>query len=588
MSTALTGPGGGVPDALVPSSWERLLGRVVGSPRRVFWFGFLAMLLVTSCWVVGNPLIASVDEASHATKAAATVRGQWVPDTEGQSAGVGVAEVPELFEDAIDLQYCIAFQPDTPASCQPELTGDLDDETEVLTTAAAYNPLYYAVVGVPSLLPVGEHTLYLMRFMSAVLGSLLFAVALRTVAEVRRSHWLVLGVVAALTPMVLYLTSAVNPQTTEVMGALALWVCLLTTLRYPDPALLTRRLARIALVGAFFVNSRGISPLFLVCILVAVLVAVPWRSVVDLVRDRRSWPWIGLAAVASVAAAAWILLAGALPQVEQVLNPELVGLRVVKTTLGETSYYLQSMIGVFGWLDTPLPGWLYYVFAGVVGLVVGLALAVGRRRVLLAMAGTALVVLVLPVVVQLAQAKYLGFIWQGRYMLPLALGIPVLAGFAVQDRLRDLPSWVARRVLRLVVLVAAGGHFVAFGVNLHRYVNGAQGEWTGWDAESWLPPVQPWVLLAVYAVAWAAVAAVLLAAADAGPAAGLGEDARSGASNHADAAVPPTGSAPDAAVPPTGSASDGAPSDGPASDRSVPPDAGSGGSERLAAPSSPA
>lgn len=516
MSTALTGAGapGGSVGPSVPSHGRGPLGGLAGTPRRVFWLSFLAMLLVTSGWVVGNPLIASVDEASHATKAAATVRGQWVPDTEGQPAGAGVAEVPEVFEDAIDLQFCIAFQPDTPASCQPELGDGLDDEIPVVTTAAAYNPLYYALVGAPSLLPVGEHTFYLMRLLSAVLGSLLFATAVRTVAEVARSHWLVLGVVAALTPMVIYLSSAVNPQTTEVMGALTLWVCLLVTLRYPDPALLVRRLARIAVVGVLFVNSRGISPLFLVCILAAVLLAVPWRHVVALVRDRRSWPWIAVAGVGSVAAGLWILLAGALPEVEQVMNPELVGLRIVKTTLGETSYYLQSMIGIFGWLDTTLPGWLYYTFAGIVGLLVGLGLAVGRPRMILAMLGTGLVVLVLPVLVQYSQAKYLGVIWQGRYMLPLAVGIPVLAGFAVQERLRGVPLWVTRRVLRVAVLAAAAGHVVAFGINLHRYVNGALGEWTGWDAESWLPPVQPWLLLAVYVAAWAAVAAVLLAAAE--------------------------------------------------------------------------
>lgn len=485
------------------------------TPRGIFWLSFVAMLLVTSGWVLGNPLIASVDEASHATKAAATVRGQWLPDTEGQPAGAGEAQVPELFEQAIELQFCIAFEPDQPASCQPELVGDLGDETEVVTTAAAYNPLYYAVVGVPSLLPIGEHTLYLMRLMGAVLGSVLFAVAVRTVAEVPRSHWLVYGLLAATTPMVIYLSSAVNPQTTEVVGGITLWVCLLTTLRYPDRDLLVRRLARIAVVGILFVNSRGISPLFLAVMVVAVLLASPWSSVVGVVRDRRSWPWIALAALGSVAAVLWILLAGALPTVDRVMNPDLVGLPIVVTTLGQTSYYLQSMIGIFGWLDTTLPGWLYYLFAGAVGLLVGLGLALARARVVLAMVGTAFVVLALPVAVQYFQARYLGVIWQGRYMLPLAVGIPVLAGFAVQARDRDLPLWLDRRVLRLAVLVVAGGHVVAYAVNLHRYVNGASGEWIGWSDSSWLPPVGPWVLLAVYAVAWVVVAVALLLAAEA-------------------------------------------------------------------------
>ncbi|WP_298460435.1 DUF2142 domain-containing protein [uncultured Cellulomonas sp.] len=518
MSTAATLPGGdGTGLGSVAATPGRRRPWAPRTPRGVFWLSFVAMLLVTSGWVVGNPLIASVDEASHATKAAATVRGQWVPDTEGLPAGSGEAEVPELFEAAIELQYCIAFEPDQPASCQPELDGDLGEQTPVVTTAAAYNPLYYAVVGVPSLFPVGEHTLYLMRLVSAVLASAMFAAAVRTLAEVGRAHWLVYGLLAATTPMVIYLSSAVNPQTTEVMGAIALWVCLLTTLRYPRPDLLTRRLARIALIGVLFVNSRGMSPLFLVVLLVAVLVASPWSGVLAVLRDRRSWPWIALAAAGSVAAGLWILLADALPTVSRVINPELVGLPIVATTLGQTSYYLQSMIGIFGWLDTTLPGWLYYAFAGVVGLVVGLGVALARARVLVAMAGTALVVLGLPVAVQYFQARYLGVIWQGRYMLPLAVGLPVLAGLAVQARDRGLPAWLDRRVLRLAVLVVAAGHVVAYAVNMHRYVNGASGEWIGWSATSWLPPVNPWVLLAAYAAGWALVAVALLRAAEPGP-----------------------------------------------------------------------
>jgi hypothetical protein len=223
----------------------------------------------------------------------------------------------------------------------------------------------------------------------------------------------------------------------------------------------------------------------------------------------------------------------------------------VKTTLGETSYYLQSMIGIFGWLDTTLPGWLYHVFAGIVVLLVALALAIGRRRIILAMLGTALVVLVLPVLVQYSQAKYLGFIWQGRYMLPLAVGVPILAGLAVQDRPHAVPLWVSRRVLRVAVVAAAAGHVVAFGVNLHRYVNGTDGEWIGWGSESWLPPVPLWLLVAGYAVAWAALAVLFLAAAETtsgGPESDGDHGGRDAGAHVTEGAVPDE-AVPDEAVP---------------------------------------
>ena len=41
-------------------------------------------------------------------------------------------------------------------------------------------------------------------------------------------------------------------------------------------------------------------------------------------------------------------------------------------------------------------------------------------------------VILLPIYAEYGQAHFIGQFWQGRYGLPIAVGVPLLAGFAVQ------------------------------------------------------------------------------------------------------------------------------------------------------------
>lgn len=479
-------------------------------PRRAFWGSFLLLFVVSALWSIGNPLIAAVDEASHAIKAAASARLEFSLDSRGQPSGLGYADVPEIYDQLIDQQYCIAFQPDTTANCQPEFTGDLGADSDALTSAALYNPLYYFIVGLPSLLPAGEYTVYLMRLVSALLASFLAAQAIRTIAEIRRSHWLLIGAIASMTPMVFYLSSAINPQSVEIMGALTLWLTLLATLRDPQPHLLTRRLARITIATVLFVNARGLGPVYLLIIIVAAIAVSPRVNLVAVIKERRSWPYIAMCGIGSIIAVIWIFTEGSLPIGKTVINPEYVGRNIILITAGQTSEYLEGMFGVFGWLDTRLPGWLLFMIAGHITVSVLAGFALGSWRSRLVIAGLAALVIVLPVAAQFMQAKYLGIFWQGRYALPLAMGVPILAGFAMLKPSEQIPLWINRRILGMVLTVWTGIQIASFGVNLHRYVNGFNGSWYQILPSSWLPPLHPYLLMLLTVAGWAALSWFLL------------------------------------------------------------------------------
>ena len=129
---------------------------------RTFWIALLLSFVVLAGWALASPHMASPDEPAHAAKAAATVRGQLAADESQFRPGRGTFDVPALFEQAWG-QPCFAYEPQIPAGCSPRIGGDLQVIVPVESHVARYNPLYYAVVGIPSQVPLSEFTFTAMR-----------------------------------------------------------------------------------------------------------------------------------------------------------------------------------------------------------------------------------------------------------------------------------------------------------------------------------------------------------------------------------------------------------------------------------------
>ena len=478
----------------------------LGTPRATFWLTFVILFVITSLWSLANPLMAVVDEGSHTVKAAASARLQLSGDETGLPSGNGTFRVPELYDQALTLPNCFAFSPTTPARCQQDLVGDVAEVTDVPTSAARYNPIYYAIVGIPSLFPTGETTLYLMRLASAMLSAALLASAFRAVAEMKRRSWLMVGLLLTITPTVLNLAGAINPQSVEIAGSIGLWVSLLALVRAPDPALLHRRLVRLTVLSVLFVNSRALSPFFLAVIVLTVALSAPWPNVKAVVTDRRSWPYLSVAFLGTVAAVAWIRVMGGLANSGEIRYPELTPTRVVGLTLEQTAYYFESLVGVFGWLDSRMPEWGYLLFAALLGVIVVIGWTLADRRNKVVILGLSGLTLLLPAVLQASQAPYVGIVWQGRYIAPLAVGIVLLAAFSARDAEDRAPEQLARSVMGTIGIALVLGHLAAFAANLHRFVNGTGSSWIRLHSGSWAPPLPPAVLLGLAAISWAALA----------------------------------------------------------------------------------
>ena len=141
--------------------------------------------------------------------------------------------------------------------------------------------------------------------------------------------------------------------------------------------------------------------------------------------------------------------------------------------LGHTGPWFQQMVGVFGWLDTGSPLVTFAIWYGAIGFVVVLALGVVDARWVLAMGVLIAVVLLVPVAIVYAQVHRLGVDWQGRYIMPMAVGVPLLATALIDG------TGILRRVRsRVSTLLCAGvgvAGFAAFFWTLRRYASGIAG-----------------------------------------------------------------------------------------------------------------
>lgn len=478
------------------------------SPRAVFWLSWVVLTALSGIWAVANPMGASPDEPAHIVRAAALVNQEELTEVR---PGVWHADLPWIYGITHEMPGCFAFDSTKPASCWPQDFGDVAEVRGTTTTAGNYNPLYYAVVGLPALLPPGLDVLYLMRLTSAVLCSLCLALGLRTVAETARRRWTVAAVAVAITPMAVFMNSTVNPNAVEVAAGLGLWLTLLLTLRDPDPdpVLVRRRWWRAGFLVVLLVNAKAFSPLYLAIIVVAVAVLAGWRPVRSVLTDRRAWPGLALGVVGSVAAVLWTLGAGAVSGAGIVAYPELGYRRALNNVLRLTSSYVEQQFGRFGWHDTPAPGTVYLLLAAALGLLVVLALAVGRRREWLALVGVAALVVALPVVLQVPNASQVGLPWQGRYLMAVSVGVPLIAGVLLDARF-EVAGRVARRVSWILLAVAGVVQVMSFWENLRRYVAGTSAPWFEPVDAPWAPPLPAPLLLAAAVVAVGAVVALLV------------------------------------------------------------------------------
>jgi hypothetical protein len=475
-------------------------------PWKIFLLSWALFSVLSALWAIATPISGGPDEPAHIVKAAAVVRGELT----GTAVERGIEVTVPRYVAETHRRTCFAFHPGRPASCAPAATEDPGELVTATTTAGLYNPTYYALVGWPSLLIHDDGGIYAMRFAGAVLSSLFLAFAAMLVSGWRRGGFVVTGILAAVTPMVLFLNGVVNPNSVETTATLAAFAALLALIVDPQPERMRTRILLLLISAVIAANMRGTSPVWLAVVLLiplALLTREQWQSVFR--HKVALWTSLSVAAVGLFLALLWTLLSNSLgagitgstkvTDFPGVGTSPLIGFF---TMLSKTFDFSVGMIAEFGWLDTFAPPFVYLIWSLIVGALLFAGFVALRRRSFLVFLALLASVIVVPATIQAAYVTLGGYIWQGRYTLPLFVCLLLGTAALLTGRLPAVSRRTLRRSAVLLGVLWALAQFTAFAWTLKRYAVGVEGTWKALVvAPSWQPPGGVIVVLVATAVA---------------------------------------------------------------------------------------
>lgn len=470
--------------------------------------GLLAGLMIL--WSLATPLMAYPDEPVHTIKAAAVARGQIFVE-EGKSFGHGVhVQVPSYIAN-LQSQTCFAFQRDKPADCAPSIPTDDNYLTIGVTSAGLYNPMYYWITGFPSLIMSGAPAIFAMRIVSALLSALFYAAGFTALTRLRHPKWPIVAAAVAMTPMVLFLASGINPNSLEIAATMAVFCGFLVVLENSKqlavvrPAVITVGLSSIALA-----NTRSVSLIWLLCAVVVACLCYRGKDVTAIFRNKLVLLTVGITAVGLLLGLLWNAWmfnappsAGEAPLGISNATGDIQPYRAFLTMLDRSFDFVAQYIGVMGWLESSLPQGVFMFWNMLLILVLLFVFLVRRWRLQIGFVVAVGMLVLVPSVMQAVLVSSVGFIWQGRYSLPLFLIAVIAAGMSF--RFRHFPRGrPAESMTRLFLGAAVLAHVYGFLYVLRRYVVGIPdyGNWqTMITVPGWQPPLTWEGLTVVYAAA---------------------------------------------------------------------------------------
>ena len=376
-----------------------------------------------------------------------------------------VVTVPKRFANMPDSEYCNSFEafPDT---CPVHLQGS-DRSVRALTYVGRYPPLYYGVVGLPSLLWQSDAAIYAMRLVSGALTASLIGLAIAMAAVWSTRRILLLGVTVVATPMLLVFGGVVNPSGLEMSAALCTWtgglILVLEHSERPPRSLVIS----CTIAAVLFALARPLSVPWLALAALFVALLRP-HAVRVLWADRRARIGSVIVAGASALALAWVAWAhswGVMPVGRPVAAGSAPLLRTTELVVGHAAGWIHEFVGAFGWeVANPPPLAVWLLVVSLVGvLLVGVVTA--ERWQLAVLALLSAVALALPVALIASQAAKNGITWQSRDGYPLFCGVVLVAAVIARlppqrsPRVEVLQTRSVRRFAVIVACCVAGTQF---------------------------------------------------------------------------------------------------------------------------------
>lgn len=430
------------------------------SPRQVFWSVLVGVLLVQGAWILTLPTFRGSDEFDHVYRAAAVARGEWTSHGGAVNGRGGYVDIPGSIVKAAQ-EVCEVYDYTGPDNCRASRTYPNGD-VQVATAASQYNPTYYAVIGTLAKPFGGDAANYAMRILGALLCAVLIAWAAALTARWAQSWTPLIALAVGLTPVLIYSTTVAAPNGLTYAGAVLFWSALIAASR--SDAATGWRLALPAAVGAsVMVTTHTTGAMWVFLISIIALVLRPFREWVGmLARDRAPWA-IAILAVSTVTALSlvWVranntnALSAPMEDV-----PPLTGALLFRSEL----LWIFQTIAAFPVRNEAAPTLVYVLWAVPFAVLAVRGTRAASSRLRLTLVSTLVLVVAVPTVLTLLTYTREGVSWQGRYTLPLSIGLVLLAGSALDRWGRPLPT---RAVVAGFLLMAAAMAISTVHVGLH-------------------------------------------------------------------------------------------------------------------------
>jgi Predicted membrane protein (DUF2142) len=435
---------------------------------------FLVLFVLCAAWCLATPLGGAPDEPAQIVKAAATVQGELIGQpVRGAHAATRSFRIPALFRSVYALPECYQFHSKIPAGCAPHLRSSSRIVT-VSTYVGRYPPLYYAIVGLPTLVMHSQSVIYFMRLIGAFIDALLLSLAFAIAAIWCRSTLMVEALALAITPMVFFFAGVVNPNGFEIAAAICAWTSGLALVRnwslHPPRSVL----AAFVVSGSLLELTRGLSVLWMALIVVTLICLEP-RTCWRLLHQRSVRIGAAILVVVGAVAVGFVLVARTLKVLPSSELPPVHASFVALTerVLGQIGTYVREFVGVFGWLDTPSPALVTILWISLLGFLLLLGLAASGRRESVVLVGLMIGSFVVSLVVIEWNAGTSGITWQARDGFPLYAGTPLLAGILIpHTSIAGFGDFARKRVAAIVAITVGVCQLTDFGWTLRRFTVG--------------------------------------------------------------------------------------------------------------------
>lgn len=464
-------------------------------PWRIAAVFLVPLFLLCALWAISNPPGAAPDESDHLVKAIGTAG--FSIGTPGEPAPKDApnviqrnASITRVFSIPSNLNptgyVCFAFQPKVSASCLPKAAPVAKGDVLVGASVGAYPPFLYLPIGLVARLgSTPEQAFILARLVCVVLS---LAILFLGAAHIAR--WLgrraLIGFVLALSPMAVYTMSVVSTSGIEIAAASTVAAVVVVAIRRPDSVLLPRTHWTLAGAGGVLALSRQLGVVELAFFVVVLLASIGLLNIRQLITEHRPSFLMatGVLGVTAAASVVWEL---------KIDKPILVGsyfdTSALRPFVDGMRHLVDSSIGIFGYLDTPLPDSVLTLWMLLWVVTLGAAVLFGSRL------EATVVALGLVATLGLAFIVYAKIFYpiqagvQGRQFLPIFSLCPILGAVVVDRALaRVRPRNGARWILILAVVVPAVQLFSIYW-NGRRYATGAGGALWFLPHAQWTPPL---------------------------------------------------------------------------------------------------